>query len=80
MYFRFAKLNSELPVGVDGSDDLGVLVETILQDNFRIQYHHDYLTYVIDSIRLVLKWIVNSNIAKIKIEVGGAGIRLLSLF
>lgn len=37
--------------GVDDSDDLGLPVENILKDNFRIQYHHDYLTYVISSMR-----------------------------
>ncbi|KAG0607786.1 hypothetical protein M758_8G054600 [Ceratodon purpureus] len=38
--------------GVDESDDQGeVPAENILQDNFRIQYHHDYLGYVIGSMR-----------------------------
>jgi len=36
---------------VDSSDDLGPSIEATLQDDLRIQYHHDYLTYVIGALR-----------------------------
>ena len=67
---------------MDEADDLGVPVENILQDSFRIQYHHDYLTYVIGAMRFVLKCTISFNIAKMKCEMGGTDTRdsNLSLF